>query len=731
MAIIYDRNNNSFTHIGVPFNYTRGNPVPIDNSSVWTSKEEAEQYAASNPTAYVGQILTVVDKDSGDVSQWQIADVSGKLETLTSKQNAYTRLSKLKTYLYAAEYDDVDYNFAQQYFKNHCQTAGGCTVIRNGNFVGRSLDAVYNDLVDVVVTVSAGGTRRASIGVASQVPGLTTTAVKSTAYNEMFAVVPFFVVDGINDAGVVVAINTTYDAAGKTTGTHADDPNATTLCALQLPRYVLDNFTTAKDAANSIKNNVNVYCPHTEEISQEYHLMIADENETYAVEFENNTCIVTKLDKQPWLTNFTVSGCTFGDDNTIAYKDSGLRSLARGVERSNIIAANYASTGSMVGMFKLICQQLKFTNAYNTATSPKWLSEFTDATLTIDKVADDASAFDTVYSAACTKFTSRSRDPNSASYGTLQSTHCCVYDIELRKLTINVQEAGLGSSLIFGIKPRVSTYRSGNYADAWNISSTAVAVANATLSPSRIDGLFGWKASNNSSLTYTNGNWHLSTAAGDATLPGYSAQRELLFVDYPNAGDLTVLLRRESDQDDDRLVTVRMLDGLGGGSGTDYSAAIQDLYARLGSVYYKPCADATFEDQKLYYRKSDDGVTFRQAVAGTDYNVGDSIPSGTYYSKVTSDDLTTQVQQLLDGKANKATTLEGYGISDAKIEKVSDTVNKITLGSTTIEVGTKSYVDNLVASEKTDLTTKLDSKVTVYKTGEESLVITTGDTPNS
>lgn len=641
MAVIYDRDKNSFTHIGVPFNYTRGNPVPIDNSSVWTTKEAAEQYASTNPTAYVGQILTVVDKDSGAVSQWQIADTTGKLESLTSKQNAYVRLHKIKDYLYTADYDNVDYAFAQEYFKKHCQTASGCTIVRNGNYVGRSLDAAFNYLADIVVKVTAADGRRASIGVASQIPGLTNTSIKTDTYNEMFSVVPFFVVDGINDAGVVVGINTTYDAAGKTTGTHAVDASAVTLCALQLPRYVLDNFSTAKAAVDNIKDHVNVYCPHSTELDQEYHLMIADEYETYAVEFENNECIVTKLDKQPWMTNFTISGCTFSDDNTLSYTDSGLRSLARGVERSNIVAKNYASTNSLMGMFQLIDTKLRFTIAYQTTD---WPSEFTSATRPIDK-AGDLSVFDSAMTNASRDYASRSRDPRSASYGTLQSTHCCVYDIERRKLTISVQETGFSNSLIFSLNPNTKSYRSNIYADAWRVSSTSTDIDNTTLSPNLTDGVFGWKDANGTSLKYADGNWQLTIKTDTFSITGYSAQSELTFTDCPSAGFTTVLLRQESNLDDDRLVTVRMLAGLSGGSGIH------------------------------------------------------------------------------------ATTLAGYGITDAKIDMTSDTTANITLGEKTINVGTKSYVDDLVTTEKTDLTSKLNSKVTVYKTDDESLVITTGDAP--
>jgi hypothetical protein len=45
---------------GMSLNIRRGNPNPLDNSSVWASLAAAQNYAQTDPVAYVGQILTVV-----------------------------------------------------------------------------------------------------------------------------------------------------------------------------------------------------------------------------------------------------------------------------------------------------------------------------------------------------------------------------------------------------------------------------------------------------------------------------------------------------------------------------------------------------------------------------------------------------------------------------------------------------------------------------------------------
>ena len=66
--------------LGFPLNFRRGNPNPLDNSSVWASLEAAQTYAASDPVAYVGQILTVVDNTNGIATVYSIQDEAGTLK---------------------------------------------------------------------------------------------------------------------------------------------------------------------------------------------------------------------------------------------------------------------------------------------------------------------------------------------------------------------------------------------------------------------------------------------------------------------------------------------------------------------------------------------------------------------------------------------------------------------------------------------------------------------------
>lgn len=66
--------------LGFPLNFRRGNPNPLDNSSVWASLDAAKNYAATDPVAYVGQILTVVDNENGVATVYAIQDEAGTLK---------------------------------------------------------------------------------------------------------------------------------------------------------------------------------------------------------------------------------------------------------------------------------------------------------------------------------------------------------------------------------------------------------------------------------------------------------------------------------------------------------------------------------------------------------------------------------------------------------------------------------------------------------------------------
>ena len=70
--------------LGFPLNFRRGNPNPLDNSSVYSSLAAAQEYAKNDPVAYVGQPITVVDASSGTATMYVIQNEAGDLLALAT-----------------------------------------------------------------------------------------------------------------------------------------------------------------------------------------------------------------------------------------------------------------------------------------------------------------------------------------------------------------------------------------------------------------------------------------------------------------------------------------------------------------------------------------------------------------------------------------------------------------------------------------------------------------------
>ena len=72
----------SFSKMEFPLGMKRQDAFPLDDSSVFYSMSEAQTYAQSNPTAYVGQVISVVV--DGTATIYQIKNTAGDLEALAS-----------------------------------------------------------------------------------------------------------------------------------------------------------------------------------------------------------------------------------------------------------------------------------------------------------------------------------------------------------------------------------------------------------------------------------------------------------------------------------------------------------------------------------------------------------------------------------------------------------------------------------------------------------------------
>ena len=73
--------------VGIPFNYTRGNPIPLDSWSLFMTLEAATTYAKENPVSYPGQVISVLD--NGQPKVYVI--VGGTVDSESKEEDKSTR----------------------------------------------------------------------------------------------------------------------------------------------------------------------------------------------------------------------------------------------------------------------------------------------------------------------------------------------------------------------------------------------------------------------------------------------------------------------------------------------------------------------------------------------------------------------------------------------------------------------------------------------------------------
>ena len=72
------------TYMALPMQIRRGNPVSLDTTAIWYSFEELQTYASNGPTAYVGQILALVNEEDNSAKAYIIANTAGDLQEVGS-----------------------------------------------------------------------------------------------------------------------------------------------------------------------------------------------------------------------------------------------------------------------------------------------------------------------------------------------------------------------------------------------------------------------------------------------------------------------------------------------------------------------------------------------------------------------------------------------------------------------------------------------------------------------
>lgn len=365
----------------------------------------------------------------------------------------YDSLTMNDKYSYDISYSHLDYDYAKVYMRDHyIDSGGGCTSIRKGNFFGRNFDWNYDETAYFTIRVSkSSSTKYASIGRSSgSLPELSDSFVASGAYSELYKVLPFITADGINECGVVCSSNVVpVGDYGITTGTTPTGTKEDTLCVKMLPRYILDNFQSATEAVTYIQEHISVYAPNkTDGLKQEIHIMVADAENTYLLEFIENVLIVSDMDSEydgrNYMTNFYLHDTTYDLDNHINF--SSVSDYGNGLERYDLITDSYQSINSVQSMTELLIT-LYYTNTYKEATNPIWKTEFSDREYDL-KVTDPIDDYTTIINAARAEYAVRTRN------GVLwQTVHTTVYDILNKKMYLIEQEGSISTQRLVTYNP--------------------------------------------------------------------------------------------------------------------------------------------------------------------------------------------------------------------------------------------------------------------------------------
>lgn len=368
--------------------------------------------------------------------------IPGEVKTYFTKEENENflkgiKLTKLQNFFYTAKYTEVNYEFAKKYQNKTLLKPSGCSCARNSNLVGRNYDAKYDNSNEFLIKVDSTQTRHASLGIATGVINNSLTNINTREYNKVYRLLPFYVVDGINDAGVVIAMNViTRGVKKRTTGTNKECEK---LCLLSVPRYVLD-YADSVDTAISILREKNLYAPISDNYAPELQFMIADKDKTVVVEFVNNKMVV--LENENILTNFYLKDF-----------DKSQRKLGEytvGLERYNIIKKNLTSAYNLEGMLELM-KSVRISRAYDLSVNPFWYTDYEgeyvypDFSFVLNNYnrgadelkgsTDDAGEYKPALDSAIVKYKLHQR--NGTFYHTI---HSSVYDIENKKVTLMLQE---------------------------------------------------------------------------------------------------------------------------------------------------------------------------------------------------------------------------------------------------------------------------------------------------
>lgn len=391
------------------------------------------------------------------------AFAEGETKEKSVVTKGYDGLKRVEDRLYEISYDSIDYTLADKIFsKDGIQaSAAGCSSVRNCNYYGRNLDWFFDDCVEVVVHTKAHNDRLATLGVVGAVSAINKTDIDSGKIKEKMDLIPFAVVDGINEKGVFMNVNVVpgYDLEKPNDVIMPSGEVEATINSGMLVRFVLDNFSSAEEAVKYLQEHVSLQMnENLKKLHYETHWMLGDEFHTYILEMVDNKLVAVSTDKEsdtnlagrPIMTNFylTLPEVRFNADGKLEINHdgkpnkSGITPHGAGLERYNLAVDEYKEAGTFLGMLKLM-YDLNYSRMYNIYLEDPWYSELADGDITNSSPVGDYVNRDKRIADY------RNRDRADGTNGIWITTHTSIYDIASRQLYITVGEEMTGFRFTF------------------------------------------------------------------------------------------------------------------------------------------------------------------------------------------------------------------------------------------------------------------------------------------
>lgn len=327
-------------------------------------------------------------------------------------------ITKIADMLYEVSYDEYSTKIPDS--SSSAQMSGdmACSSVRNGDIVGRNFDYYMNQCPTFVIHTSAKNDRYATIGV-GRLSKINSEMVESGLPQEKLDLLPWFLLDGINEKGLVVNSNVLFKSDWGEIPHTGTKPDAPELNDLFLVRPLLDNCATVDEAIEYLQN-YNITPMNSE--MMDLHYMISDPNKTCVVEFINNEIVVQEHNI---MTNYFINM-----DKIPEHPD--------GLERMKVLKDNYDEGNTMEGMYQLM-QRAKYTNAFN--ASNKWYSEFG---YTYSQIQNPTPEMDEKLLDTENEYKEEQKyiKENGLREKTewWDTTHNCIYDINNKKLWVTVHE---------------------------------------------------------------------------------------------------------------------------------------------------------------------------------------------------------------------------------------------------------------------------------------------------